>query len=993
MDTYSDEGTMDDQMENITEKILHPRESPTNRHDEDIVNNNQRKFNFSPNQALMNDEDKPEDNDSNHESEKYEENPYENNTSELSLNEQLANSSMALEAINNTRITLARLASAAAAQESPNEKSSQDLSLLQRALYNLQHQQVIQMQLIKQLQDQLSIKNRAEGRESQSPIVPSPVSHKSERSENSPILPNESAAEQPITSSIINNLMDHFKAPKESTKEVTKSDIPSADPRDRPLSPTTPSANMVSSVIQHNDTPPASEPNTLEMLKRTANQVLSNASQGLLTNRLIDDYSKNPDGSDTSTKHRCRYCGKVFGSDSALQIHLRSHTGERPFKCNICGNRFTTKGNLKVHFQRHQARFPHIKMNPHPIPEHLDKLYPPLLAQLGELSDCPPAPTGPPSPFPSVPTLPGLPSRVTDPSPPPSVPPPIPPPFDFQLGLSNPLLSPMQMAQEKPENLSWHRERLSTPPFAKEPMRMDTSIDDLIHSENGSRRGAKSHLNGEKIKEEPDLIENTRIENSQEDTRSSNEDENFHKTDSRDVKTRSQSPSNVNNRDILNLSNDSRETPPKKEKMDTDPANHDLSNQSNQADIRPKVSDMTSPPNIPHFPFPGMRLPFPLNFPFLSGINPPFFPNSLPPPQPRPMSLPPGVDPSKDPNVYHNLLPRPGSTDNSWEALIEVKKTSETMKLEELVKKIEYKLEPNQCVICHRVLSCKSALQMHYRTHTGERPFKCKICNHTFTTKGNLKTHMSVHRARPHIGMLHQCPVCHKKFGNALVLQQHIRLHTGESTDLSPEQIAAAEIRDMGGNFPPFPQNLFPPGIPIPPHHPLRCFPPFPLPMRYPISPDMLRNQEKQDEDKKSEDGDSFLRLKNEMQSPEREQKVAEDLSTRMRDEALNNSSPRRSVSPSPSDYSDPGMRDHNSNDHSNFHDPVQNNSVSPAVSTGSQDSPSPLNLISRPPHPSFWSPFGLFPQPLTSASMNPVVPSSMSPVFSPLYMPNMPGN
>ncbi|GFN80293.1 sal-like protein 3 [Plakobranchus ocellatus] len=27
-------------------------------------------------------------------------------------------------------------------------------------------------------------------------------------------------------------------------------------------------------------------------------------------------------------KHKCRFCHKVFGSDSALQIHVRSHTGE-----------------------------------------------------------------------------------------------------------------------------------------------------------------------------------------------------------------------------------------------------------------------------------------------------------------------------------------------------------------------------------------------------------------------------------------------------------------------------------------------------------------------------------------------------------------------------------------------------------------------------------------------------------------------------------------
>ena len=56
--------------------------------------------------------------------------------------------------------------------------------------------------------------------------------------------------------------------------------------------------------------------------------------------------------SPSSYKHRCHLCGKVFGSDSAVQIHIRSHTGERPYRCNICGNRFSTKGNLKVHFQR-----------------------------------------------------------------------------------------------------------------------------------------------------------------------------------------------------------------------------------------------------------------------------------------------------------------------------------------------------------------------------------------------------------------------------------------------------------------------------------------------------------------------------------------------------------------------------------------------------------------------------------------------------------------
>ncbi|XP_016352657.1 sal-like protein 1 [Sinocyclocheilus anshuiensis] len=359
----------------------------------------------------------------------------------------------------------------------------------------------------------------------------------------------------------------------------------------------------------------------------------------------VSSFEPKSSSEETFFKHKCRFCGKVFGSDSALQIHLRSHTGERPYKCNICGNRFSTRGNLKVHFQRHKEKYPHIQMNPYPVPEHLD----------------------------NIPTSTGIPYGMS-----------MPPEKPVTSWLdSKPVLSTLtsSVGMLLPPTIS------SLPPFIKKEDNSSMAISSPSHSAKSDSGPADA------------LMRNT---------------------------------------DNVLEEGGSTTLPISYEKVEENNHSSNLTtNMSSAVEGTIEYTTSNSPPMATNPLMPLMSEQFKAKFPF-GGL----------------------LDPLQG---------------------------SETSKLQQLVENIDRKVtDPNECVICHRVLSCQSALKMHYRTHTGERPFKCKVCGRAFTTKGNLKTHYSVHRAMPPLRVQHSCPICQKKFTNAVVLQQHIRMHMGGQIPNTP---------------------------------------------------------------------------------------------------------------------------------------------------------------------------------------------------------------
>ncbi|XP_070701865.1 sal-like protein 2 isoform X2 [Pempheris klunzingeri] len=552
----------------------------------------------------------------------------------------------------------------------------------------------------------------------------------------------------------------------------------------------------------------------------TSVSMVPNSQQALQSVSGGADSSASSSSSTGRLQHSCRFCGKTFSSDSSLQIHLRSHTGERPYQCPVCLSRFTTRGNLKVHFLRHREQNPELSLS----------LLPPSLfgvalgatrgSDMGQTMSSGSSTSGmnvmqkKPKSRPEDETCgdnlevsgtsTGFSLAASGGSTPSTLP--LPPSVDLALIshsllqlnraaavaaaasitpgsshssssssasnsslatslLSNPSLSSSSTITGLFKGAKQQHFDENTPPHA--PMLSPAAYSQLAHlpkllfpsvSTSSSTPTAPSSLYNHPafglLRTPLPSTPGSHHLGSTSHSQLSFPFSSFHKVQGQPTTTPSSLPSTMTKSTptsetskLQRLVEKLEKAPPRSSSSWTSCSTSSsmlemLSSNATTSSASSANSCLTNASTSATYVM--------ASAPSLTLVS------------------------TAVSNFTHETVAALGMNANGASNMAGGLLSSLS------IAGPTGNLTTNQCGVCLRVLSCPRALRLHQATHLGERPFPCKICGRSFSTKGSLRSHLATHHARPpNARVQNSCPLCQRKFTNALVLQHHIRMHLG----------------------------------------------------------------------------------------------------------------------------------------------------------------------------------------------------------------------